>query len=71
MQAIVEQDKSGNYVLRDNRSANGTYVNGRRLREGHVLRDRDEIGLGTAVASLRFETTTPILPSDEAQATTS
>jgi pSer/pThr/pTyr-binding forkhead associated (FHA) protein len=57
IQAIVERDESGDYVLRDNHSANGTYVNGRRICEHHVLRDRDEIGLGAATPLLRFEAT--------------
>jgi pSer/pThr/pTyr-binding forkhead associated (FHA) protein len=69
IQAVVEQDQHGDYVLRDNNSANGTYVNGHRLRESYVLRDRDEIGLGAAAALLRFEAVVPTIPSNEAEAT--
>ena len=34
------------FVLSDNQSANGTYVNGRRLQSEHKLKHGDEIGLG-------------------------
>jgi hypothetical protein len=42
------------YVLYDMHSANGTFVNGRRLRETHLLADNDEIGLGQATPLLFF-----------------
>lgn len=42
------------FLLRDLDSANGTYVNGRRLVEPHLLVDGDQIGLGSAVGILRF-----------------
>lgn len=42
------------YTLRDMRSANGTFVNGRRITGPHLLRDQDTIGLGHAAPLLRF-----------------
>jgi DNA-binding response OmpR family regulator len=42
------------FLLRDAASANGTFVNGRRIQEPHLLADRDEIGLGAAEPVLRF-----------------
>lgn len=47
------------YVLHDTDSANGTFLNGRRLLEPLLLKDEDEIGLGTAMAILRFEDADP------------
>ena len=46
---IVQRD--GAYVLLDDRSMNGTWLNGERVREAH-LRDGDVIGLGAV--RLRF-----------------
>jgi pSer/pThr/pTyr-binding forkhead associated (FHA) protein len=58
LHAIIERDEETNgYVLRDHHSANGTYVNGRRLRERHQLVNHDQIGLGTPTAQLCFEVT--------------
>ncbi|MEI7643122.1 MAG: FHA domain-containing protein [Chloroflexales bacterium] len=42
------------YVLIDAGSANGTYVNGRRLTEPHPLQSEDLIGLGSGPSLLRF-----------------
>lgn len=42
------------YLLHDVHSANGTYVNGRRLREPHVLQDEDQIGLSQPAPLLVF-----------------
>lgn len=42
------------YQLVDAGSANGTFLNGKRLDAPHVLSDRDLIGLGAAAAILRF-----------------
>jgi DNA-binding response OmpR family regulator len=47
------------YVLRDANSANGTFVNGRRIVEPHLLGDDDIIGLGTPTALLRFSDPDP------------
>ena len=55
IQAVVELDESGQYILHDGNSANGTFVNGRQIHDAHVLKDQDEIGFGSAVALLRFE----------------
>ncbi|NTV65043.1 MAG: FHA domain-containing protein [Oscillochloris sp.] len=42
------------YVLIDEGSANGTYVNGRRLTEPHLLDNEDLIGLGSTMSLLKF-----------------
>lgn len=42
------------YVLADAGSANGTYINGRRIGEGHLLNHDDQIGLGMVLPALRF-----------------
>jgi DNA-binding response OmpR family regulator len=42
------------YVLRDAGSANGTFVNNRRIYDQHTLKHYDVIGLGPALALLRF-----------------
>src|SRR5205085_63859 len=40
--------ENGNYVLYDERSANGTFVNGQQLEDQtpHILQDNDHIGIG-------------------------
>jgi pSer/pThr/pTyr-binding forkhead associated (FHA) protein len=43
------------YLLSDVGSANGTFLNGRRLDKPHLLLDGDLIGLGSAAPILRFE----------------
>jgi DNA-binding response OmpR family regulator len=47
------------YLLYDNHSANGTFVNGRRLREPHVLQDEDQIGLSRPTPVLFFADADP------------
>jgi hypothetical protein len=42
------------YLLIDENSANGTYVNGRRLSEPHLLDNEDLIGLGSGTSLLKF-----------------
>jgi hypothetical protein len=42
------------HLLYDSNSANGTFVNGRRVYEPHLLRNKDQIGLGEARPSLSF-----------------
>jgi DNA-binding winged helix-turn-helix (wHTH) protein len=42
------------YLLYDSHSANGTFVNGRRLREPHVLQNEDQIGLSKPAPLLLF-----------------
>ena len=42
------------YILYDIHSANGTFVNGHRLRETHLLADNDQIGLSQAAPLLLF-----------------
>lgn len=43
------------YLLCDANSSNGTFVNGRRIQEPHLLRDQDLIGLSADAPVLRFE----------------
>ncbi len=42
------RNENGNYVLYDERSANGTFVNGQQLEDKtpHILQDNDHIGIG-------------------------
>lgn len=48
-------DVSGpRYLLQDEKSANGTYVNGRKIFEPHLLVHQDAIGLGSPAPLLRF-----------------
>jgi DNA-binding response OmpR family regulator len=53
LHAKVERD-GPRYLLYDNHSANGTFVNGHRLRDLHVLQDEDQIGLSKAAPLLFF-----------------
>lgn len=48
LHTTVGRDDSGRYILRDESSANGTYVNGQRISE-HVLEEGDEIQVGQTV----------------------
>jgi hypothetical protein len=48
LHTTVARDDSGRYILRDENSANGTYVNGQRISE-HVLDEGDEIQVGQTV----------------------
>jgi pSer/pThr/pTyr-binding forkhead associated (FHA) protein len=52
----------GQYVLRDCGSRNGTFVNGKRISEPHILRDGDEIQIGLEFKALYIdpEATTPL-----------
>lgn len=57
-------ERSGpRYVISDAGSVNGTFVNGQRLREPHLLTDKDSIGLGSAAAVLRFFDPDPTTPT--------
>jgi DNA-binding response OmpR family regulator len=48
-------ERSGpRYLLRDDSSINGTFVNGQRIYDAHVLQHEDLIGLGSATGILRF-----------------
>jgi DNA-binding response OmpR family regulator len=53
LHATIER-RGSQYVLVDAGSANGTFINGRRIHEAHVLRNNDEIGLAQPEAFLRF-----------------
>lgn len=62
--ATIERDGPYCY-LHDANSVNGTYVNGQPIREKHLLKDQDEIGLGRNVPTFRFEdseSTAEVLP---------
>jgi pSer/pThr/pTyr-binding forkhead associated (FHA) protein len=54
LHAKVERNGT-QYLLSDIGSANGTFLNGRRLWKPHLLLDGDLIGLGSAAPILRFE----------------
>ncbi len=55
------------YLLHDTGSANGTFINGRRITEPHLLTDRDLIGLGAPVGILRFADVDPtFVPTESA-----
>jgi DNA-binding response OmpR family regulator len=60
LHAKIERD-GPRYVLYDAGSANGTYVNTRRIYEPHLLKDRDMIGLGGPTALIRFRDPDPTL----------
>jgi pSer/pThr/pTyr-binding forkhead associated (FHA) protein len=48
-------ERSGTrYLLKDDSSINGTFVNGQRIYDTYVLQQDDLIGLGSATAILRF-----------------
>lgn len=51
LHTTVARAENGQYVLRDENSANGTYVNGKKINE-HILDEGDEIQVGQTV--LRF-----------------
>lgn len=52
------------YILADAGSANGTFVNGQRLRGHHTLSDDDMIGLGSTRPLLRFVDPDPTLMAE-------
>ena len=60
LHAKIERDLV-RYILYDSNSANGTFVNGRRLSEPHVLQDQDLIGLSRAEPLLCFEDADPTI----------
>lgn len=53
LHAKIERD-GPRYLLYDTHSANGTFVNGHRLRGPHVLQDEDQIGLSKPAPLLLF-----------------
>lgn len=59
LHARIERDHAGRYILYDAESANGIFVNGDRyrIRKPYLLRNGDEIGLGSIEPLLRFEDT--------------
>ncbi|HEX8729224.1 MAG TPA: FHA domain-containing protein [Ktedonobacterales bacterium] len=48
LHTTINRDPSGRYILRDENSANGTYVNGQRVSE-YALNDGDEVQVGQTV----------------------
>jgi DNA-binding response OmpR family regulator len=53
LHARIQRD-GPRYVLHDAASANGTFVNGRRIQGPHQLADNDRIGMGAPAELLRF-----------------
>lgn len=58
-------ERSGlRFLLHDANSANGTFVNNRRINEPFLLTDRDVIGLGASAGLIRFlDTDTTFVPT--------
>jgi pSer/pThr/pTyr-binding forkhead associated (FHA) protein len=53
LHTTITREGQGQYVIRDENSANGTYVNGQKIAE-HVLDEGDEIQVGqTTLAFVR------------------
>jgi hypothetical protein len=51
-----QNERNGSsFVLYDTNSTSGTFVNGYRIHEAHLLKNRDLSGLSAATAVLRFE----------------
>lgn len=61
--ARVER-RGAHYLLIDSGSSNGTFVNGVRIYDEHVLRNHDAIGLASKQATLQFidQDTTDLTP---------
>jgi hypothetical protein len=49
LHTTISRDASGRYILRDENSANGTYVNGQRVAGDYLLQDGDEVQVGQTV----------------------
>ena len=49
LHTTISNDGRGHYILRDENSANGTYVNGQRVSSDYVLQDGDEVQVGQTV----------------------
>jgi hypothetical protein len=49
------ESRQGQYVIRDCGSRNGTFVNGQRISEPHILRDGDEIQIGLEFKGLYID----------------
>jgi hypothetical protein len=45
----IYRDEQGRYMLRDENSANGVYVNGQRVMRDQLLEDGDEVQVGQVV----------------------
>ena len=65
--AFLYRRPDGTYVLKDNNSTNGTYINGRLLTGGAVVTETDRIKIGGKVYSLRDFLTGRKIGSDPAE----
>ncbi len=57
LHATIERDQVDRYLLQDNNSANGTFINGQPhpIHKPYMLKNLDELGLGSPEPLLRFE----------------
>jgi hypothetical protein len=49
LHTMIYRDEQGRYILHDENSANGTYVNGQRVTRDQLLEDGDEVQVGQVV----------------------
>ena len=49
LHTTISQERNGGFILRDENSANGTYVNGQRVQSDVALKDGDEVQVGQTV----------------------
>jgi pSer/pThr/pTyr-binding forkhead associated (FHA) protein len=70
LHAQIERDPSGQFVLEDLASTNGTWVNGRRIASSTVLAVGDEIELGGSKLVVRAVPAPPPAPDVDVRAAT-
>ena len=49
LHTLIYRDEQGRYILHDENSANGTYVNGQRVMRDQLLEEGDEVQVGQVV----------------------
>lgn len=59
---VISLDKGGNYVIKDLGSRNGTFVNGRLIRDETLLKHGDSIGLGATSCIFMCRDTKELAP---------